>query len=145
MWAPPPAAAHAALDELGTARHKRPSSSHIVIVPRLFTAQWRRMLGKMVDLLFFVPCGHSIWGKDQHEPLTIALCLPLISHRPWSLRGCPAMLAAQRQLRGLLAGSERDERNYLRKLLNWTRSLGSLPEDVVWKMLHHPPEESFSN
>ena len=91
LWSPPPAAARAALDELGVARHKRSQCVHIVVIPRLFTAIWRKTLGKMADLLFTLPCGHPCWGANQHEPLIVALCLPLLHCRLWTLLGCPAM------------------------------------------------------
>jgi hypothetical protein len=41
---------------------------------------------------FYVAAYFAIWDKAQHEPLMIAVCLPLSKHRPWNLhaaRGRP--------------------------------------------------------
>jgi len=40
VWAPPPAAADAAMEELRKARHKRQKLTHVIIVPRLMSPKW---------------------------------------------------------------------------------------------------------
>jgi hypothetical protein len=40
VWAPPPAAAAVALEELRKARIKRQDSMHILVVPRLLMPEW---------------------------------------------------------------------------------------------------------
>ena len=96
VWAPPPAIARDMFDELGSARHKRPDKAlHIVVVPRLMTALWRKHLGKMADLLITIPCSESsIWCNAQHEPVLLAICFPLVSFRPWTLRNTLLLLDA---------------------------------------------------
>ena len=60
VWSPPPAIARGMFDELGSACHKRPDKAlHIVVVPRLMTALWRKHLGKMADVLITIPCSKS--------------------------------------------------------------------------------------
>jgi hypothetical protein len=44
LCAPPPAAARTTLAELAASRHKSPHLNHIVLLPRLFTSEWRRQL-----------------------------------------------------------------------------------------------------
>lgn len=60
VWSPPPAAADAALEQLAFGIHKRPYSSHLVLIPRLMTARWRKLLGKICCLIFTVPLGSEI-------------------------------------------------------------------------------------
>jgi len=85
IWTPPPAAADAALDQLGQAVHKRLTPTHLVVVPRLMTSHWRKILGKICDLVFTVPVGSDIWGHSLFEPLIVGISFPLCKHRPWRL------------------------------------------------------------
>jgi hypothetical protein len=55
LWAPSPAAAYAAVDELGLSRHKRTSLLHIFLCPRLCTHLWRKKLYKVADLVLELP------------------------------------------------------------------------------------------
>ena len=96
IWAPAPAAAEAALDQLCEAKHIRPEGSHIFVCPALLTPRWRRKLGKIADALFHVPVGSRVWSKNQHEPVLIGLMCPLLSSRPWQVRHCSSVLAQLR-------------------------------------------------
>eukprot|EP00804_Cyclotella_cryptica_P010959 CCRYP_016684-RA/>CCRYP_016684-RA protein AED:0.10 eAED:0.14 QI:0/0/0/1/0.25/0/5/0/1241 len=69
LWAPPPAAADAALKELLKARHKRTDTFHIVVIPCLFSPRWRRLFHKVVDVNFTVPPGCNFWPTNMFEPL----------------------------------------------------------------------------
>jgi hypothetical protein len=64
---------------------------HLVIIPRLLTAVWRRHLNKICDLVFTLPIGNDLWTDSQFEPLIIGLSLPLSRHAPWKLRGTPLL------------------------------------------------------
>jgi hypothetical protein len=57
LWAPPPAAANVALEELCVVRLKRQDSFHIIVVPRLMTPQWLKQLHKVSDIVFKLPLG----------------------------------------------------------------------------------------
>jgi len=57
LWGPPPAAAAAALQELGISRHKRTHLGHIFLCPRLFTQKWRKKLFNLSDLVLEVKAG----------------------------------------------------------------------------------------
>ncbi len=68
VWTPAPAAGGAALEQLAKVVHKRPQHAHVVIIPCLMTALWRRTLSKICDLIFTVPIGSDLWSLSQHEP-----------------------------------------------------------------------------
>jgi hypothetical protein len=76
IWSPPPAAADAALEQLAAAIRKRPYNTHLVIIPRLMTANWRRLLYKICDLVFTVPLGANFWPTTHFEPLLVGLSFP---------------------------------------------------------------------
>ena len=76
IWTPPPAAAEPALEELRKAQHRRTTSTHIVLIPKLLTPAWRNHLNKVSDV------G---WPTSKHEPLTIGIVFPLIRYQPWQL------------------------------------------------------------
>ena len=48
-------------------------------------------MGKEADLMSTVPVGIPFWGLGEHEPLIIALFLPIVSIRnlrgPWKIKG----------------------------------------------------------
>lgn len=137
IWAPPPAAADAALEELRKARHKRQKSTHVVVVPRLMTPKWRKQLHKACDCVFEMPAGcGDAWPTEMFEPCLIGVCFPFLSHRPWQLRGSPRLLALERRVRGLWEDGDAAVAADLCQFLNKTRKFRSMPEDVVRKMLY---------
>ena len=82
IWAPPPAAAEVVVEQLSLARHKRPMCFHMVVVPRLMTAYWRKHLRRATDFYFRLEHG-PLWDiQDHFEPVLIFICLPLRPHRP---------------------------------------------------------------
>ena len=81
VWAPAPAAMEVAVEQLTKCRHKRPSSMHLVVTPRLSTGKWRRQLTRHSDC-YFVLRDVPMWPKEMHEPLMIFICLPFLSHQP---------------------------------------------------------------
>ena len=128
VWHPAPAAADVVVEQLGKARHKRPSSLHIIVIPRLMTGRWRRHLTRECDCYFRIPPGCTLWGKSQYEPVLIFFCLPFVGHRP--------NFAAKQKLLEDFQGTmlqddlwqASDERGgtFLRKFLHQARSLCSL-------------------
>lgn len=136
LWVPPPAAADVAVELLGKAKHKRPSTEHIVICPRLTTNRWRKQLSKVCDVVFTVPVGTHFWGVREHEPLLVGVALPLISHRPWRLRGVPLLERTIGELSGVPPAAADWGRDVLQQLLCITRKLESMSESMVWQMLH---------
>jgi hypothetical protein len=93
LWAPPPAAAYPAVDELALSRHKRTHLLHIFVCPRLCTHLWRKKLYKTADIVMELP-PHKVppWLLVMHEPLIIAFVLPFVSFLPWVLRSSAPVL-----------------------------------------------------
>ena len=87
IWDPPPVAAYKVAEQIRIARHKRQTSSHIFVCPRLLTSMWRAQLHKSADLVMELPVSIFFWGKEQHEPLVLGLYLPMFHHKPWFYRG----------------------------------------------------------
>jgi len=136
LWAPPPAVADAALDELQKARHKRLNLLHVFVCPRLLAPMWRRGLHREADLVFEIPAGNVLWPASSHEPLIVGVCLPFTRHRPWQLWQTPKLLGIEWKLRQMFKTCEGDPGNLLRELRQLPRKLDSMPEGVVWQMLH---------
>jgi hypothetical protein len=83
VWSPAPAAADVVVEQLGKARHKRPTSLHLIVAPRLMTGKWRRHMTRECDFYFTIPAGAcSLWGAAQFEPVLIFVCLPFVVSRP---------------------------------------------------------------
>jgi hypothetical protein len=143
VWEPPPAAAQFAVEELRKARLKRQSSTHIFVCPRLMAPSWRRQLSKVADVVFEIPAGKlTAWDASSHEPLVVGIVFPFLPFRPWQLRGTPKFLAMGRKLCKVWKESETDGRDFLRKFWFFARSLPTLQEGVVRKMLY--PEDDGS-
>jgi hypothetical protein len=136
VWSPPPTAADAALEQLCRTQLKAPhNTSHIFIVPRLTTSRWRKTLLKACTFYFYVPACFDIWDKSQHEPLMIAVCLPLSKHRPWNLQATQHVGELERSLRPVQQFHPHRSRNLLRQFLLTTRKLETMPRSMVCKML----------
>ena len=99
IWSPPPTLAETALEQLRQARHKRQTSTHIFVCPRLMEPYWSRHLTRSADFVFVVPAGSSFWKQEMHEPLIVGIYLPFLSFSPWQWKGQPALLGLDRELR----------------------------------------------
>ena len=139
VWAPPPAAADVALEQLRIARIKRQDSTHVFVVPRLLTPKWLKQLWKACDIVLSVPAGTLGWETNMFEPVLIGICFPYLSVRPWQLRGAPKMFQVARDLRRLFKEDGVDERPFLRKFWSDCHRLRSLQEDVVSRLLYFLP------
>jgi hypothetical protein len=117
VWAPPPAAAVVAIEELRKACIKRQNSLHLVIIPCLLTQEWLRQLYKVSDLVVIIPPCTSFWPSAMLEPLVIGLIFPFARIAPWQVRGTPKMLSMGRQMRGVFEEEELAGRDVLRKLV----------------------------
>ena len=125
IWTPPPAAAEVVVEQLGRARLKRPEAMHIIIVPRVMTGRWRRLLGRGSEFYFRIDWA-DVWNLTHHfEPLLFFLCLPYRSDQP----RLPEQEELLVEFRRLLLGSNLPDipnarrRYLLRKLLLRARAL----------------------
>ena len=138
LWAPPPAVADVAMEEVLKARHKRPDTFHVMLVPRLMTPRWRRLFRKACDFSFVVSPGCPHWPTNMYEPLWVGIVLPFIKHRPWCLKRAPLLLEVGRELRGVLEAGEGNERDILRKLTLLPRRVDALSFHLACGVLHLP-------
>ncbi len=138
LWAPQPPVADAALEELLKARHKRTDTFHVILIPRLMTPRWWRLFNKACDFTFVVSPGSVFWPADMFEPLWVGIVLPFTHHRPWCFKRAPLLVEIGRDLQEVLATSEADAGNLLRKLLNLPRRVASLSQRVACGVLHTP-------
>ena len=141
LWSPPPFAADIAISELRKARIKRQTSTHVFVVPKLCSPLWIKQLFKAADLVFEIPAGKSFWDSTMHEPLLIGIVFPFISSKPWQLRSTPKMHSMVGELRRLLKAQDMDERDLLREFWEQCHRLGSMPENVVRRVLHFEPRK----
>jgi hypothetical protein len=140
LWAPPPAAAGAAIDQLSISRQKRPHLNHIFVCSCMLTHMWRKKLYKLADAVFELPAGlHPCWPRSMHEPLIIGLTLRFIRHFPWQLRNTASVLELVRSVQSLWKDPKGDVRPFLCQLCDLPALLDSLPERVVQGMLHPTP------
>jgi hypothetical protein len=136
IWAPPPAAASVAMEELRKARIKRQDSMHVFVVPRLLKPEWFRQLYKACDIVFDVPVGVDCWPSHMYEPLIIGIAFPFLSVPPWQLRTTPKMFKLGWRLRRVWEGSQVDARDLLHEFLLEFKRLRSMPADVVRRVLY---------
>ncbi len=136
IWSPPPAAAEVALEQLRQARHKRQSSCHVFVCPRLMTPYWAKHLNRSADLITVIPPGTDFWPSEMHEPLILACYLPFLKHRPWQLKGQEALLGLEKQLRKVWKENPGSGGSLLWKLWRKSREMDSMSEKLVCKMLH---------
>jgi len=136
VWSPPPAAADFAVELLAEGIHKRPHSYHIVVVPRLMTYRWHKVLGKTSDFTCQVPARvEGVWDRSQHEPLTLAVVFPLSECKPWRIKEFPEVREGEAHLRRVLKTDWESAGSCLRELLGRARELGSLSPGMVRDML----------
>jgi hypothetical protein len=127
VWSPPPAAAPAALEWLDESVHKRPTSVHVIVIPRLLTALWRKQLGNITDLMLTVPLGCPAWQADNLEPLILAISLPLSKSFPWRFRNTSTTHDVERRVPPMWATScFNDIGPALRKLLLKARNVSGV-------------------
>ena len=135
LWTPAPAAADAAIEQLCFARLKRPDTTHLIIIPRLLTARWRKQLSKTADVVLTLPLGPPYWGITQHEPLLLAICFPMIRSSPWRLKGTAFMERMVESVRKMPADCEGGLGVVLREFILQVWSLDAMPRIVVQSML----------
>ena len=128
VWSPPPAAADVVVERLGIAKHKRPNSLHLVVVPRLMTGRWRKHHRRATDCCFEIKRS-PVWDTEEHfEPLLVFVSLPFLPHRPlfkWR-QHVVEKLQGLMQEGGMHSVDHPVRRNFLRELLTHARTIPSL-------------------
>ena len=116
LWAPPPAAALIALEQISEARHKRPyATKHMVVIPRLlYYEEWRRRFEKEVDFWVMIPTG-DYWPHSCFEPLLLGLSFPMRRESPWLLRRHAGLVGFQRKMHEMFRDADVGVWNILRE------------------------------
>ena len=135
VWAPPPAAADVALEQLRKARLKRQNSWHVFVVPKLYTELWRKHLYRACDIVFEIEANNTVWPASNFEPLVMGICAPFLKCRPWQVRRSPATVEVAGKLQRLRKIGPDAQGNILRKFWSFQRKLSNLPPHLVWSML----------
>ena len=139
VWTPPPAAAEVALEQLRKARMKRHKSTHIVIVPKLFTNYWRKQFHKCCDFVVDIPAHFKFWNSQLFEPLLMGFCFPYLNSFSYSISGTPKLCWMDRELRKVCKDDTMDPGNLLSELLQLSESLPTMPKRLVRQLLHFEP------
>jgi hypothetical protein len=119
VWAPPPASALIALEELAQAKLKRPFQvAHVFVCPRLlYFEEWRRRFNTEMDFWLFIESNSPLWPNSCCEPLVSGISFPLRNRRPWKLRRVPPVVELGRILQEVFQnGAHMGERDLLCKL-----------------------------
>jgi hypothetical protein len=141
VWVPSSAVADPALEQLCEARHTHPGNAHMFVYPALMTARWRKQLRKVSDVMFQVPVGTTLWPQSMHEPVTVALCCPLLHSGAWQVRDTPLVARLKEPLLVVWSASLGREPSGSRK---WqaTEDWDSLPGNVARGVLQTGPKGS---
>ena len=156
IWAPAPAGAKFAAEQLRHARHKRMDSLHVFVCPRLMSHEWISHVRKSADLILEIKAGSTeFWPSDKHESLVIGVYLPFANQKPWQLKRSPMLVDLESRLRVLWKEDPGTGRDILQQLLVFARSMGTMPvrdvrqllfgfEDSGFPLLHRRRGESSS-
>ena len=136
VWSPPPTAADVALEEPRKARMKRHNSTHIVLIPKLFTNYWRKQFHKCCDLILVIPPRFEFWNSEMFEPILMGFCFPYLKHFPYSIRSTPKLFSMGGELSKMLQDDPVDPGNLLSKLLLLSRSIPTMPKRLVRRLLY---------
>ena len=98
---------------------------------------------KMCDFYVEIPVGTDFWPKSMHETLMLAVCFSFIRHPPWQIRNTPKVFRLVQDLSGVFKVNDLASGNILRKFLQFQRGLSSMPQNVVWRMLHFTDRDDF--
>lgn len=144
IWAPPPAAADACLEQLRIARLKRQNSFHVIVIPKLMTPLWLRQLWKASDFIFSIEAKHEFWSESNYESLIVGVIFPFLSFPPYCLQRTPRLCDVGRQLSRMYKESDVAQRNFLSKFCTRFKNISSLQESVVLDLLYFKHKYNIS-
>ena len=79
MWGAPAAATNVCLEELCKARMKRKTSTHVILIAKMFTPVWLKQLNKVVDCHFIIPAKYKFWDPHNFDHLVATLVFPFFN------------------------------------------------------------------
>ena len=135
----------ASLEQLCRNFHLHNRNCHIVCLPCLMTSRWREKLLKVADLFVTVPIDENVWPGSKFESLILAIVLPLFSRNPWKLRNTKFVKDCEGSLQKIWKDYFVLSGNLLRKLLQSTMTLETLPGSMVRGMLQFSGDRELQN
>ena len=136
LWTPPPVIADVAVFQLAEAIHIRPWNTHIIVLPGLMTARWRKLLTKTSDLVLTLPFDDEVWPRDvEFEKLTLAISFPLLDRNPWRIKRSPLLKQFEAEVRKMSGQGLTQYRNYMRELWISARAFQAVPSSVARSLL----------
>ena len=135
LWSPAPCLADVALEYIRKSIHKRPHLTHICVIPKLMTPNWRKHMLKNAQFSFYIDVGHEFWQAYQHESLLICCFFPQLPCPPWTIKRTPKVLAMDRCLHEVQKRQDGSECALLLKFWRLVRKLPTMPHGVVQKVL----------
>ena len=144
IWAPPPAIADLALEQMCESVLCRPWNAHLFVCPAHMTHRWRKQMRRVSDLVITIPAGGSLWPASLHEPLVVGLTCPLLAYSPWRVKRTQRLVRGQGLLPKVWSEDWKIEGNILREL--WVQEVPTNP-DLLWglapRVLLERPNGSF--
>lgn len=78
IWNVPPAADGVVYEMVDRARLRRPTSMHLVFIPRLLTGRWRRLMTRRTNCYIKIDWD-EVWPLViHHEPLLMFVAFPFL-------------------------------------------------------------------
>ena len=144
IWAPAPAGAKCAAQQLRQARLKRMNSCHIFVCPHLMTHEWMSHIRKSADLILEIKAGTvPFWPKNKHESLVIGLYFPFTSQEPWQLKRSALLVDLGPRLHKMWKEDSSSARDILQQLCKFARSMDILPICKLRNLLYRRGDPEF--
>jgi len=128
IWNVAPGLGDVAYELIDKARMKRPNTMHLVLIPRLFTGLWRRLMTRRTDCYIRID-WNQVWNLNSYyEPLLLFICIPFDINRNFEKRKNSLL----EQFEGCLCkcklskSSGLQQRNLLRQFLQRAREIPSV-------------------
>ena len=130
---------------INKARHKRPESMHLVLVPRLMTGRWRRLMSRSSDHYFIIDWDNCWNLREQYEPLLCFVFSPfsVSSPRLNQRKHLHSNMARLLSRENLSKVCDRENWIILCKLLRTSRKICPLQGSLLRGVLHPKREETI--
>ncbi len=128
VWHIPPTAGDLAYKILDKMRLKRPTTMHLMLIPRLFTGLRRRLLTRQSDCYIKIN-WEDVWDVENHcKPLLLFICIPYHIDRNFEQRKNSLLERSTGVLQECRVSKSTglQQGNLLRKFLQHARKISTL-------------------
>ena len=139
----PPTALDVALEQLRLAKAKRVESTHIIIIPCLFTTLYCHLLDKEATLVLHIPIGLLFQPYNIFKLIILIFLFPYTRFSLWRIRRIQKLFIVVRELEEVQKDKSLDRGNILHKFLLEMAKLHSLSECMVRKLLYFNQQLDF--